>query len=80
MTVKLIQVKVGYGTILDNLLEICNNQKVRNLYPRMRPQEEGRHAINMAVTIKIVIEDTKGCNIPQVRESEGEDSRYEERS
>ena len=43
----------------------------RRKFYAARPQEEGRHAfskINRAVSMKIVIEDSKRCNILEVRE------------
>ena len=46
-----------------------------------RPQEEGRHVvskINRAVSMKIVIKDSKRCNIPAKKETE--DIQSEERS
>ena len=46
-----------------------------------RPQEDGKHAvskINRIVSMKIAIEDRKGCNIPAKREAE--DNQSEERN
>ena len=50
-------------------------RRIRKSYA-VRPQEDRRHAvskINKEVSMKIAIEDSKGCNIPVKREADREE-------